>query len=133
MISEVKQPQKKIYDCLVSCFHPFILITIGDADVEVDVRDTYERAIANIPLVAEKSYWRRYIYLCFNYVLFEEIEAGDVEKTRQVYESCLKLIPHRNFPFFQMWFAYAHFEVRQKKLQLANAPRYLMMKNLEFL
>ena len=84
------------------------------------MRDTYERAIANIPLVAEKSYWRRYIYLWINYALFEELEAEDVEKTRQVYDSCLKLIPHRNFTFAKMWLLYAHFEVRQKNLQLAR-------------
>lgn len=92
---------------------------IGDADVEV-VRDTYERAIANIPLVAEKSYWRRYIYLWINYALFEELEAEDFEKTRQVYDSCLKLIPHRSFTFAKIWLLYAHFEVRQKNLQFAR-------------
>lgn len=91
----------------------------GDADIEV-VRDTYERAIANIPLVAEKSFWRRYIYLWINYALFEELEAEDYEKTRQVYDSCLKLIPHRNFTFAKIWLLYAHFEVRQKNLQMAR-------------
>nr|SVE74036.1 EOG090X01R1 [Daphnia barbata] len=96
-----------------------LLESEGDADIDV-VRDTYERAIANIPLVAEKSFWRRYIYLWINYALFEELEAEDYEKTRQVYDSCLKLIPHRNFTFAKMWLLYAHFEVRQKNLQLAR-------------
>jgi crooked neck len=100
-------------------FFRMCIVSLGDADVEV-VRDTYERAIANIPLVAEKSFWRRYIYLWINYALFEELEAEDYEKTRQVYDSCLKLIPHRNFTFAKMWLLYAHFEVRQKNLQLAR-------------
>ncbi len=45
----------------------------------------YERAVSNVPPVAEKSYWRRYIYLWINYALFEELDARDVERARQVY------------------------------------------------
>jgi crooked neck len=32
----------------------------GDSDV---IRDTYERAVANIPESPNKNDWRRYIYL----------------------------------------------------------------------
>jgi crooked neck len=39
------------------------------------VRDVYERAIANIPLSNDKSYWRRYIYLWIYYAVFEELVA----------------------------------------------------------
>ena len=46
----------------------------------------YERAIANLPPLAEKRYWRRYIYLWINYALFEELQAEDVQRTRQVPE-----------------------------------------------
>lgn len=42
----------------------------------------YERAIANVPPVADKRYWRRYIYLWVNYALFEELQAEDVQRTR---------------------------------------------------
>ena len=84
------------------------------------IRETYERAIANVPLVQEKSYWRRYIYLWINYALFEELEMEDYDKTRQVYDSCLKLIPHRVFTFAKMWLMFAHFEVRQKNLPSAR-------------
>nr|CAG4646064.1 EOG090X01R1 [Macrothrix elegans] len=96
-----------------------LLESEGAAEVEV-VRDTYERAIANIPLVQEKSYWRRYIYLWINYAVYEELEAQDMERTRQVYDSCLKLIPHRIFTFAKMWLLYAQFEIRQKNLQMAR-------------
>ena len=92
---------------------------IGDANPEV-IRETYERAIANVPLVPEKSFWRRYIYLWINYALYEELETQEYDKTRQVYESCLKLIPHRNFTFAKMWLLFAHFEVRQKNLSAAR-------------
>lgn len=44
----------------------------------------YERAIANVPPVAEKRYWRRYIYLWVNYALFEELQAEDMQRTRSV-------------------------------------------------
>ena len=49
------------------------------------IRDVYERAVANVPPVAEKTYWRRYIYLWISYALFEELDARDVDRTRQVY------------------------------------------------
>ena len=34
--------------------------------------DVYERAIANVPPVLEKRFWRRYVYLWIYYALFEE-------------------------------------------------------------
>lgn len=59
----------------------------------------YERAIANIPPAPEKRYWQRYIYLWINYALFEELGAQDMDRTREVYRACLKLIPHKAFTF----------------------------------
>lgn len=31
-------------------------------------------------------FWRRYIYLWINYALFEELQAADAERTREVYK-----------------------------------------------
>ena len=59
----------------------------------------YERAIANIPPAPEKRYWQRYIYLWINYALFEELQAQDMQRTREVYSACLKVIPHKVFTF----------------------------------
>lgn len=41
----------------------------------VRVRDTFEAAIKNIPPGKEKRFWRRYIYLWYNYAVYEEQEA----------------------------------------------------------
>jgi len=65
----------------------------------LQLRQVYERAIANTPPADEKRYWQRYIYLWINYALFEELEAQDAERTREVYRACLKLIPHKAFTF----------------------------------
>ncbi|XP_046981813.1 protein crooked neck [Schistocerca americana] len=89
----------------------------GNLDV---IRDTYERAIANVPPTKEKQFWRRYIYLWINYALFEELEAEDEERTRQVYRACLQLLPHKIFTFSKIWLLYAQFEVRCKNLQVAR-------------
>ena len=35
-------------------------------------REVYERAISQIPLVNEKRYWRRYIYIWMFYAVWEE-------------------------------------------------------------
>uniref|UniRef100_A0A674NEM9 Crooked neck pre-mRNA splicing factor 1 n=1 Tax=Takifugu rubripes TaxID=31033 RepID=A0A674NEM9_TAKRU len=72
----------------------YLRLVENDADPDT-VRDVYERAIANIPPIQEKRHWRRYIYLWINYALYEELEVKDPERTRQVYQACLDLIPHK--------------------------------------
>ncbi|XP_033331607.1 pre-mRNA splicing factor crn [Megalopta genalis] len=89
----------------------------GNADV---IRETYERAIANVPPTKEKQFWRRYIYLWINYALFEELDTEDIERCRQVYRACLELIPHKHFTFSKIWLLYAYFEIRQKNLPAAR-------------
>jgi crooked neck len=59
----------------------------------------YERAVANLPPANEKRYWQRYIYLWIKYALFEELDAGDMERAREVYRAALKLVPHHVFTF----------------------------------
>ncbi|KAG2284500.1 hypothetical protein Bca52824_055720 [Brassica carinata] len=88
--------------------------SVGDKE---RVREVYERAIANVPPANEKRYWRRYIYLWINYALYEEIEAEDVERARQVYRECLKLVPHARFSFAKIWLLAAQFEIRQLNLK----------------
>ena len=84
------------------------------------VRALYERAVGNVPPGQEKRYWLRYIYLWINYALYEELEMEDVERTREVYRQCLKLIPHKEFTFGKIWVLAAQFEIRQKRLKAAR-------------
>ena len=88
-------------------------------DVE-RIRDVYERAIAQIPTSQEKRNWRRYIYLWIFYATWEEMINKDAERARQIYQECLKLIPHKKWTFAKMWLAKAQFEVRQQQLQTAR-------------
>ncbi|XP_062203772.1 uncharacterized protein LOC133905968 [Phragmites australis] len=83
-------------------------------------REVYERAIANVPPAEEKRYWQRYIYLWINYALCEELDAQDIERTREVYKECLKLIPHKKFTFAKMWLMAGQFEIRQRNLKAAQ-------------
>nr|XP_039254762.1 LOW QUALITY PROTEIN: crooked neck-like protein 1 [Styela clava] len=83
-------------------------------------REVYERAISNIPPVAEKRHWRRYIYLWINYALYEELITKDSERTREVYKACLEVIPHKKFTFAKVWLMFAHFEIRQRDLKQAR-------------
>ncbi|XP_022562406.1 crooked neck-like protein 1 [Brassica napus] len=91
--------------------------SVGDKE---RVREVYERAVGNVPPANEKRYWRRYIYLWINYALFEEIEAEDVDRARQVYRECLKLVPHASFSFAKIWLLAAQFEIRQLNLTAAR-------------
>ncbi|NXD81077.1 CRNL1 protein, partial [Halcyon senegalensis] len=107
----------------------YLRLVESDTDAET-VREVYERAIANVPPVQEKRHWKRYIYLWVNYALYEELEAKamfnfclffqDAERTRQVYQACIELIPHKKFTFAKIWLLYAQFEIRQKNLPLAR-------------
>nr|XP_046228543.1 crooked neck-like protein 1 [Scatophagus argus] len=97
----------------------YLRLVENDADPDT-VRDVYERAIANIPPIQEKRHWRRYIYLWINYALYEELEVKDSDRTRQVYQACLDLIPHKKFTFAKIWLLCAQFEIRQKNLQAAR-------------
>jgi crooked neck len=91
--------------------------TSGDVD---RVRDVYERAIAQIPPTQEKRHWRRYIYLWIFYALWEEMDVKDIDRARQIYQECLRLIPHKKFTFAKIWLMKAHFEIRQKQLTTAR-------------
>jgi len=91
--------------------------TGGDVD---RVRDVYERAIAQLPPSLEKRHWRRYIYLWIFYALWEEMVNHDVDRARQVYQECLRLIPHQKWTFAKIWIMKAQFEVRQFQLQAAR-------------
>ena len=91
--------------------------TSGDID---RVRDVYERAIAQIPPTQEKRHWRRYIYLWIFYAIWEEMDSKDVERARQIYDECLRLIPHKKFTFAKIWLMKAQFEIRQQNLSAAR-------------
>ncbi|KAK6618082.1 hypothetical protein RUM44_002524 [Polyplax serrata] len=111
---EVKQNPSN-YDA----WFDYLRLIESEGNTEV-IRDSYERAIANVPPSKEKQYWRRYIYLWINYALYEELEVEDMDRTRQVYRACLELIPHKIFTFSKIWLLYAQFEIRNKNLNLAR-------------
>lgn len=91
--------------------------TSGNVD---RVREVFEKAVAQVPPAQEKRLWRRYIYLWVFYAIFEELEAKDIERARQVYDECLNLIPHKKFTFSKVWLLKAQFEIRQGNLTLAR-------------
>ena len=83
-------------------------------------RETFEAAVANVPLIEEKRYWRRYIYLWHSYAAFEELEAQDIERTKQIFERVLKVVPHAKFTFTKIWVNYAHFYIRCSEVEKAR-------------
>ncbi|KAI0665389.1 hypothetical protein C8Q78DRAFT_1115406, partial [Trametes maxima] len=84
------------------------------------VSEVYERAVAQVPPGGEKRHWRRYIFLWLYYALFEEIETKDYERPRQIYETAIRVVPHKQFTFAKLWIMFARFEVRQLKLPAAR-------------
>lgn len=84
------------------------------------IRDVYERAISNIPPGMAKRHWKRYIYLWISYALYEEVNAKDFDRARQIWMTCLSHIPHQHFSFSKVWIHYAKFEVRRMDLNKAR-------------
>ena len=97
----------------------YLRLLESEEDIE-KIRDAYEKAIAQVPPIAEKFYWRRYIYLWIYYAVFEELKAQDYDRARDVYSMCVKLLPHKKFTFAKVWLMFAKFEIRQKNLQAAR-------------
>ncbi|CAH0047953.1 unnamed protein product [Clonostachys solani] len=91
--------------------------TSGDFE---KIRDVYERAVSQVPPTQEKRHWRRYIFLWIFYAIWEEMEGKDIERTRQIYTTCLNLIPHKKFTFAKVWVLAAQFEIRQANLAAAR-------------
>lgn len=100
-------------------WYDYIKIIESEENIEL-IRETYEKAIANVPLSKEKQYWRRYIYLWIKYAIFEELKCEDYDRTRQVYKVCLDVIPHKLFTFAKIWLMFAKFEIRQKNLSASR-------------
>ncbi|RWS03958.1 crooked neck-like protein 1 [Dinothrombium tinctorium] len=97
----------------------YIRLMEEEGDLEA-IRKVYEQAVANVPPKKEKRLWRRYIYLWIYYAIFEELDAEDIQRAREVYRFCLKLIPNKHFTFAKLWIMAAKFEIRQKDLQAAR-------------
>ena len=99
----------------------FELIRLEEEHGDVaSVRDTYERAVANVPVSEEKNSWRRYIYLWIYYAVYEELTCDDLNRASKVYETCLQLIPHKQFSFSKIWILAAQVHVRRKDLGAAR-------------
>eukprot|EP01100_Stratorugosa_tubuloviscum_P009829 TRINITY_DN413_c0_g1_i1.p1 TRINITY_DN413_c0_g1~~TRINITY_DN413_c0_g1_i1.p1 ORF type:complete len:691 (-),score=316.26 TRINITY_DN413_c0_g1_i1:29-2101(-) len=84
------------------------------------IREIYERAVANVPPSKEKRHWRRYIYLWISYSIFEELTANNIERAKEILETCLKTIPHQSFSFAKVWVHLAHLEIRKQDVQRAR-------------
>lgn len=79
----------------------------GDEDI---IRDTFEKAISNIPDELEKWYWGRYVILWMLYAIWEE-SSGRIERAWDVLEKIQSIIPHNLFSFSKIWIMIAHFYV----------------------
>lgn len=99
----------------------FDYLKLEEAEQNVTrIREVYERAVANVPPLEEKQYWRRYIYFWIKYAIYEELVTDETERAKQVYKQCLDLVPHKKFTFSKIWILYAKFLIRQRDLNGAR-------------
>lgn len=65
--------------------------------------------------------WKQYIYLWIRCLTYLELEAGNIDLCRNLYERLLnEVIPHKHFTFSKIWLMYSQFEIRQKDLSKAR-------------
>lgn len=101
----------------------FDYIRLAEDEFSLDeVRDIYERAVANVPKNrVNKDFWRRYVYLWIYYATFEEIIAQDKERAFKVYEFVINdLIPHKIFTFAKLWILAAKLQIRLGNIDRAR-------------
>ena len=96
----------------------------------MQIREVYERAVSNLPPANEKRYWQRYIFLWIKYAVFEELQAEDMERTREVYRTCLKIIPHSIFTFAKVisW-SFSYISVRMVEMETTRFGSCLCLIN----
>ena len=103
-----------------SCLKTILIATVHNKSIVLRGKVVVQWKIQVPFIFQEKRHWRRYIYLWINYALYEELEERDFDRTRQVYEACLEIIPHKKFTFAKIWLMLAHFHARQKNLKVAR-------------
>jgi crooked neck len=91
-----------------------------DAGDTKSIRDIYERAVAQLPPSSDKDHWRRYIYLWIYYATYEELTNHDLDRASQIYQTCLNVIPHKDFTFGKIWIYAAKLHLRKKDLTSAR-------------
>ena len=83
-------------------------------------REVYEAAVKKLPPAEEKRFWRRYMYIWYNYAVFEEEQAEDMAAAKQVWQRAIQLVPHKKFTFGKLWIFYANFCLRCCELDQAR-------------
>jgi crooked neck len=67
-----------------------------------------------------KDHWKRYIWLWVYYATYEELTNHDLNRASDIYQTCLNLIPHKQFSFSKIWIFAAKLQVRKKNLPTAR-------------
>ena len=97
------------------------LVTLEEAAGNVQkTREVYEAAVKCVPPAEEKRFWKRYIFLWYNYAAFEEEVAKDPHRANEVYERAVKLVPHKKFTFSKLWLFYSQLHLRCNDLDKAR-------------
>jgi crooked neck len=114
-----KQVGENPYD--YDCWFDWIKLEESQLDNTAATRDVYEKAVAQVPPSSDnKDHWRRYIYLWIFYAVYEELANHDLDRAAEVYQTCLSLIPHKNFSFAKIWIYAAQLQIRRKDVTAAR-------------
>jgi len=95
----------------------FEYVRLEETTENIDaIRELYERALQQQPVIFRKEYWKRYMYLWYGYAMFEEIVAGDMGRARDIYKEAHKMTRKHKLYFGKLYKMFAEFELRQQNL-----------------
>ncbi|CAI5758674.1 unnamed protein product [Candida verbasci] len=78
-----------------------------------EIRSAFKKVTNNAPPDKTKTIrWRRYIMIWIRYAFYEEFDNHNIELSREIWNKCLKIIPHKRFSYSKIWKNYADFELR---------------------
>ncbi|KAF2857831.1 putative cell cycle control protein cwf4 [Piedraia hortae CBS 480.64] len=90
------------------------------SSTETQVREVYERAVANVPKTNEKRHWRRYIYLWLFYAIWEELTCNNPTRALKIYTTALSQLP-KTFTSTKLLTLKSHCHARQHDPTSARA------------
>ena len=91
-----------------------------------DLENAFKKVTGNVVHDKHKSIkWRRYIMFWIWYAFWEEMTNNNPDSAREIWNNCLKVIPHKLSTFAKVWIGYSEFELRNSEDGLAKARKIL--------
>ncbi|SCV04498.1 LAMI_0H16622g1_1 [Lachancea mirantina] len=100
----------------------WILLDLVENHFEKDALSVYSHCVkrARPSSSANELDWRRYMQLWLRYVIYMELQIGDVVKVRELYGNLLSSVMPKALDCSEIWITFSQFELRQLNIDGAR-------------